>query len=111
MRVYKLPIQKYEEFCELCSEYHEYINCPICGEEILEIYEGKVARCADNHVFSVWERGESAVIVKCEHIYVARFAKVKCDEESRSGHLADPASWNDNFTCCEERCPLRKGVQ
>lgn len=107
MRRYELKIQKYDTFCELCSEYHEYIDCPLCDGDILEIYEGKVAHCSDGHLFAIWNnKGKNVVMVECEYIWNAKFAKAKCDEESRTEHLADPHLWNDNLSCCEERCPL-----
>ena len=105
MRVHKLPVQKCEEFCELCNEY---INCPICGAEIPCPHKGEVVDCEERHSFSIWEMGDGqAILVECEHIYAGKFEKARCAEESRSGHLADPASWSDDFACCGERCPLK----
>jgi len=101
---YKIKIQRYDEFCDLCSEYHEYINCPLCNGEVNWIYEGEIACCSNNHRFAVWSRDKEIVIVECEHIFEMKYAQAQCGEDSKWELIAQGSEVD--LQCCEEECPL-----
>lgn len=95
MKKHTIIWQKYDEFCDLCNEHHDYTICPNCKEEIweLDFHANSMGNVMCPNCCFVYAVIDRETLLECEHLDYA----LGCSHPYLLSHGLD---WR-----CEE-CPL-----